>query len=49
MDRDLRFKLLKHRAQVRFVYDIYHLTNGFVAVGYLADFIEIKLAVIDHD
>ena len=49
VDRDLRFKLLKNRAQIGLVYDIYHLTHGFVAVSYLADFIEIKLAVIDHD
>jgi len=43
MDSDLRPKLLKNRAQIILVYDIYHLAHGFVAVGYLADFIEIKL------
>ena len=49
MDRDLRSKLLKNSAQIGLVYDIYHLAHGFVAVSYLADLIEIKLAMIDHD
>ena len=49
MDSDLRPKLLKYCAQIILVYDIYHLAHGFVAVSYLADLVEIKLAVINHD